>query len=148
MDIKLYIGQYKKPSRILKFNKVRYTTICLVLDYFCYMNSIQNDVARTQKSLIDQVFKQSSFRRNEFNETVVGTTITNMIMMGLLLSADGYVAISDLGKQAYIEQTYHKCAADLYEASESRKLSKIAVIIAVISLLITSYSFIKSILPV
>ncbi|MBE6307824.1 MAG: hypothetical protein E7087_00745 [Bacteroidales bacterium] len=37
--LNLFIGQYKNEKTLIKFNMVRYTTMCIVLDYYCYMNS-------------------------------------------------------------------------------------------------------------
>ena len=42
--IRIYTGQYKNGSTLTEFNLVRYTTICLVLDYFCLMNSQKIDM--------------------------------------------------------------------------------------------------------
>ena len=38
--LNLFIGQYKNEKILIKFNMVRYTTMCIVLDYYCYMNSL------------------------------------------------------------------------------------------------------------
>lgn len=128
----IYIGQYKNGRRFNRFNIIRYTTICLVLDYFCYLNSLQRDEAVTLKTLIDMVFNKSSFRRTSINETIVQTAIINMNMMGLLYEVeDGYYAITDQGKIAYVNQTYHALAANLYQAKASRNLSIIAVVVAI-----------------
>ena len=42
--IRIYTGQYKNESTLTEFNLVRYTTICLVLDYFCLINSQKIDM--------------------------------------------------------------------------------------------------------
>lgn len=133
----IYIGQFKTKGRYLKFNQIRYTTICLVLDYFCYMHSLATDVAQTKERLIEMVFKQSSFKKNRTNRIIVETTINNMIMMGLLMSDKDYVALDEGGKQAYISQTFHLAAASLYEASQSRRIAIIAVVVAIASVLLT-----------
>lgn len=31
----IYIGQYKNGRKLNQFNIIRYTTVCLVLEYFC-----------------------------------------------------------------------------------------------------------------
>ncbi len=82
--LNLFIGQYKNEKTLIKFNMVRYTTMCIVLDYYCYMNSMDADVACTIDLLQDLVFKKSSFEDTEENRTMVQTTIVNMKMMGLL----------------------------------------------------------------
>lgn len=136
--LKLFTGQYKDENTLIRFNMVRYTTICVVLDYFCYMNSLSEDVACTIDSLVDTVFKKSSFSDTEGNRTMVQTTIINMKMMGLLFEPrPDYLAITDQGKVAYINQTYHIAAANLYQANASRKLSIIAICVAVAGIVLT-----------
>ncbi len=136
--LKLYIGQYKNEKTLIKFNLVRYTTICVVLDYFCYMNSLNEDVACSFDYIIDFVFKKSSFKKTEDNLAMVHTAITNMKMMGLLYEPKiNYIAITDPGKQAYISQFYHSTAASFYQANASRKLSKIAIWVAIAGILLT-----------
>ena len=80
--LNLFIGQYKNEKTLIKFNMVRYTTMCIVLDYYCFMNSIESDVACTLDHLIGLVFNKSSFDDTEENRTMVQTTIINMKMMG------------------------------------------------------------------
>lgn len=136
--LKLYIGQYKNERTLIKFNMVRYTTICVVLDYFCYMNSLNEDVACSFDYIVDFVFKKSSFKMTEDNIAMVHTAITNMKMMGLLYEPKtNYIAITDQGKQTYIGQSYHSTAASLYQANASRKLSKMAICVAIAGILLT-----------
>lgn len=136
--LKLFIGQYKNEKTLIKFNLVRYTTICIVLDYFCYMNALSEDVASTIDSLVDMVFNKASFKRSEQNKAIVQTTIVNMKMIGLLYEDQpDYLAITDNGKKAYMSQSYHSTAASLYQANASRKLSIAAIGVAVTGLLLT-----------
>lgn len=136
--LKLFVGQYKNETELIKFNMVRYTTICIVLDYFCYMNSVSVDVAQKIDALVDMVFKKTSFRDSEYNRTIVQTTIINMKMMGLLYEySPDYLAITDKGKSVYLEQTYHFETANLYQANASRKLSKVAIVVAISGIALT-----------
>ncbi len=136
--LKLYIGQYKSEKTLIKFNMVRYTTICMVLDYFCYMNSLSEDVACTFDYIVDFVFKKASYKKTEDNIAMVHTAITNMKMMGLLYEPrTNYMAITDLGKQAYMNQSYHATTASLYQANASRRLSIIAIGVAIAGILLT-----------
>ena len=136
--LKLFNGQYKNEKTLIKFNMVRYTTMCIVLDYYCFMNSVNSDVACTIDHLQDLVFKKSSFDDTEENRIIVQTTIVNMKMMGLL---DAHtldtLAITNRGKQAYIDQTYHLATANLYQANASRRLSMIAIGVAFAGVFLT-----------
>lgn len=136
--LKLFNGQYKNEKTLIKFNMVRYTTMCIVLDYYCFMNSVDSDVACTIDHLQDLVFNKSSFDDTEENRIMVQTTIINMKMTGLLnaLTQDSLV-ISNQGKQAYIDQTYHLATANLYQANASRRLSMIAIGVAIAGILLT-----------
>lgn len=35
--LNLFVGQYKNEKTLIKFNMVRYATMCIVLDYNCYI---------------------------------------------------------------------------------------------------------------
>ena len=136
--LNLFIGQYKNEKTLIKFNMVRYATMCIVLDYYCFMNSVESDVACTLDHLIGLVFNKSSFEDTEENRTMVQTTIVNMKMMGLLNAhTQDTLAITNQGKQAYIDQTYHLATANLYQANASRRLSMIAIGVAIAGILLT-----------
>ena len=138
--INIYIGQYKKNRRLNKFNMIRYTTICIVLDYFCYMTTTQNEPAVTMDYLTNLVFNQSSFKRTSENTTMIHTVIFNMNMMGLLeMVQQDYYAITDAGKAAYINQSYHIVAANLYQSKASQKLSLIAIVIALVGVFLSIF---------
>lgn len=137
--LKLFVGEYKKERTFIKYNMLRYTTICIVLDYYCYMNSLGEDVAQSIKFLVDMVLKKSSFHDTKNNRTMIQTVIVNMKMMGLLVDCgSNYLTISNKGKETYINQSYHMAAANLYQANSSRKLAIVAVWISVIGLLLTA----------
>ena len=129
--IRIYTGQYKNESTLTEFNLVRYTTICLVLDYFCLMNSQKIDMEIALSKLVDSVLIKSSFKDTDSNRVWIETAIGNMQMMGLLIETDaGLLKITDLGLSAYSSQLYHQTAASLYEARASRQLAKIAIYVA------------------
>ena len=112
--------------------------MCIVLDYYCFMNSVESDVACTLDHLIGLVFNKSSFEDTEENRTIVQTTIVNMKMMGLLNAhTQDTLAITNQGKQAYIDQTYHLATANLYQANASRRLSMIAIGVAIAGIRLT-----------
>ena len=137
MDNKaIYIGQYKTGTRFVDFNIIRYTTFCLILDYYCYMNVSIGDVINNRDWLIQYVLNRSNTKDNEKNRTIINTAITNMVMIGLLVEGNGQLFITDKGKRAYINQTYHTVAASLYEAKQTRRLSSMAIIVSVISVVL------------
>lgn len=136
--LKLFTGQYKNERTLIKYNMVRYTTICIVLDYFCYMNSLDEDVACTFDSLVDFVFQKSSLNKTEKNLAIVHTAIINMKMIGMLYEPrPNYLAITDKGKQTYMSQSYHSTAASLYQENASRKLSIVAIGVAIAGVILT-----------
>lgn len=136
--IRIYTGQYKKDSTLTEFNLVRYTTICLVLEYFCLMNSQKIDMEIALSKLVDFVIEKSSFKDTDNNRVWIETAIGNMQMMGLLKETDsGLLTITALGLSAYSSQSYHQTAASLYEARASRQLAKIAIYIALAGIVLT-----------
>ena len=136
--LNLFIGQYKNEKILIKFNMVRYTTMCIVLDYYCYMNSLNEDMACTFDCLVDFVFQKSSLNKTEKHLPIVHTAIINMKMIGMLYEPrSGYLAITDKGKQTYMSQSYHSTAANLYQANASRKLSIVAIGVAIAGVILT-----------
>ena len=138
--IRIFIGQYKNGRKLTKFNLVRYTTICLVLDYFCIMNSQKIDMEVALSKLVDFVLLKSSFKDTNNNRVWIETAIGNMQMMGLLIETEaGLLKITDFGLSAYNSQLYHQTAASLYEAKESRRLAKYAIYIALTGIILTVF---------
>ena len=35
--LNLFVGQYTTVKALIKLNMVRYATMCIVLDYYCYI---------------------------------------------------------------------------------------------------------------
>ena len=134
---RVYIGQYKKYSTALHFNVVRYTTMTLVLDYFCLFHCTVGDTSKTREEMADIVIKLSVIKDNDDNRCMIETVIGNMIMMGLLESQGEYIFITDKGKFAYENHTFHLAMANVYEAESSRRLAKKALCIAIASIVIT-----------
>ena len=71
--IRIYTGQYKNGSTLTEFNLVRYTSICLVLDYFCLMSSQKIDLEVALSRLVDFVLIKSSFKDTDNNRMTLGT---------------------------------------------------------------------------
>ena len=135
---RIYTGQYKNDSTLTEFNLVRYTAICLVLDYFCLMNSQKIDIETALSGLVDFVIEKSSFKDTDNNRVWIETAIGNMQMMGLLKETEpGLLTITDTGISAYSSQLYHQTAASLYEARASRHLAKLSIYIALAGIVLT-----------
>ena len=132
----IYVGQYQKGSLLVEYNIIRYTTFCLVLDYYCYVNSLSGNAIKSRDWLIGYVLKQSEIRDTRKKRVIIDTAISNMVMIGLLCENNGQLFITDMGKQAYMDQKYHMTAASLYEAKETRRLSRRAIVISVISIIV------------
>ncbi len=90
--LKLFNGQYKNEKTLIKFNMVRYTTMCIVLDYYCFMNSLDSDVACTIDHLIGLVFNKSSFKDTKI------TLIFTKIAPACWLATKGTQELSSLRK--------------------------------------------------
>ena len=100
------------------------------------MNSSVGDVIKNWDWLIQYVLNKSEIRDTKDNRIIINTAITNMVMIGLLCESNGQLFITNKGKQAYMDQTYHMTVASLYEAKETRRLSKIAIVVSVASILL------------
>ena len=68
-----------------------------------------------------------------------------MIIIGLLSEENDIIDITEVGKRAFVNQDYHKVAASLYEAKYTRRLSIIAISVAIVSVVLTLCSLIAQI---
>ena len=100
------------------------------------MNSLSGNAIKSRDWLIGYVLKQSEIRDAREKRTIIDTAISNMVMIGLLCVNNGQLFITDMGKQAYMDQKYHMTVTSLYEAKEIRRLSRRAIVISVISLIV------------
>lgn len=144
MDAYLFFGQYRSNKAFLANNKIKYTTICCVLDYFCTIEGVTCPASISRQKLEDLIFQKTTIKDKLRNRQQVDSTIISMVIMGLIQrdTATDMIYLGDEGRKAYINQTYHIVAADLYEAAESRRVANWALIIAVISLVATAGFFI------
>lgn len=141
-----YIGQYKTTYRFTEYNYLRYTTMCMILDFYCYIPSvIGQEIVTDSDYLSNYVVKKSSIQDTKYNRLIISSTIKDMIIMGILSEDNDIVDITEMGKRAFVNQVYHKVAASLYEAKYTRRLSIIATSVAIVSVVLTLCSLIAQI---
>lgn len=141
-----YTGQYKTTYRFAEYNYMRYTTMCMILDFYCYMPSVTGqEVVTDSDYLSNYVVKKSSIQDSKHNRLIISSTIKDMIIMGLLSEENDVIDITEVGKRAFVYQDYHKVAASLYEAKYTRRLSIIAISVAIVSVILTLGSLIARI---
>lgn len=138
---KFFVGAYRNGCINLKSSRIRYTTYCLTLDYFCLFEGLLQVQQKTsEEALCGLFFKKTNFRKSKINQTIVTTALKEMIMLGLVNSSNDELTITDDGKRAYINQHYHIVLSNLNADKQSRMLSLIAIVIAFISLFLTIIS--------
>lgn len=141
-----YTGQYKTTYRFAEYNYLRYTTMCMILDFYCYMPSvIGEEIVTDSEFLCNHIIKKSSIRDTKNNRLIISSTIIDMILVGLLSEENDIIDITEMGKRAFVNQDYHKVAASLYEAKYTRRLSIIAISVAIVSVVLTLGSLIAQI---
>lgn len=99
---------------------------------------------RINMGYIDKCFYKSNLiKESEKPEDSVNLWLQEMILIGLIkIEVDQernleLVYITPKGVEAYKTQTYHVISANLLEAEETRKLSRIALGVAILSIIIT-----------
>lgn len=141
-----YTGQYKTTYRFAEYNYIRYTTMCIILDFYCYMPSvIGEEIVTDSEFLCNHIIKKSSIQDTKYNRLIISSNIKDMIIIGLLSEENDIIDITEVGKRAFVNQDFHKVAASLYEAKYTRKLSIIAISAAIISVVLTLCSLIAQI---
>ncbi len=134
-----------KTSRhtLLRQNASKYLFLAWTLDrlvqYQVYHKAERINVAYIDKSIYDT----GLLRKCKKSKEDVNRWLQDMILMGLIKLEPNQqidqelVYITEKGIDAYKSQTYHVIAAHLMEANASRKLAKWAVVLAVLSIVIT-----------
>lgn len=141
-----YTGQYKTTYSFAEYNYLKYTTMCMILDFYCYIPSvIGEEIVTDSDYLSSYVVKKSSIQDTKYNRLIISSTIKDMIIMGILLEDNDIIDITEMGKRAFVNQDYHKVTASLYEAKYTRKLSIIATSVAIVSVVLTLCSLIAQI---
>lgn len=141
-----FTGQYKTTYSFAEYNYLRYTTMCMILDFYCYMPLlIGEEIVTDSEFLCNHIIKKSSIRDIKNNRLIISSTIIDMILMGLLSEENDIIDITEMGKRAFVNQDYHKVAASLYEAKYTRRLSIIAISVAIVSVILTLCSLIAQI---
>jgi hypothetical protein len=110
----------------------------MILDQLCFSNSLVRIIEIPRTKIENFIF--SSIKRNKDNEAIVNTTIGTMLMSELISEDNGSLKLTPSGLDAYTKQTYHLEAANLAEAEASRHLAKVAVIISIVTMVITIVS--------
>ena len=144
-NTKIFLGSYQSTSDNLKFNKIKYTTICSLLDYFAIKVSALRLQSFVEKdSLITMVLNNSDIADNEENRAMIETSIYQMTMIGILSQNGNVFTISEEGCKAFREHTFHKILFDINAQRQTKNLSVIAICIALATLIATIIIFIFS----
>ena len=112
------------------------------------LNRLKEFLLCTDAKRINEGYIRKSIHKTELlkeikePERLVDKWLVDMEFIGLIKNeylpdiGQTVIYITEKGMEEYKKQTYHVLAANLLEAQESRRLSKIAIIIAVISVFV------------
>ncbi|MBO5631662.1 MAG: hypothetical protein J5965_21540, partial [Aeriscardovia sp.] len=114
----LIVNQYEDRD-FLRYNQIKYKTICIVLDFFALCNSIDG----TEKIARDDIEKKifASIKPNKTNRQIVCNSLAAMEIMGYVVEQGNEILIMPDGVIAYREQKIHQIAASLSEAKRVRE---------------------------
>lgn len=139
-----------KTSRrkLLRQNASKYLFFAWTLDrlvqYYAYHHAERINIGYIDKS----IYKTNLLKHSKESEENVNYWLQEMIFMGLIKLEVNHdidqelLYITPKGVDAYKNQTFHIIAADLLEANENRRVARLAVIVAVVSIVISLISFI------
>lgn len=112
------------------------------------LNRLKEFLVCSDAKRINEGYIRKSIHKTELlkgikeSERLVDKWLVDMELIGLIKVEfepniqQTLICITDKGIEEYKKQTYHVLAANLLEAQESRRLSKIAIIIAIISVFV------------
>lgn len=146
------IGYYKRDRRNAVRNRVKYYVISCILDILVlFQNEGKGNNAPTFSEVMQRFDSLYSNFDTDFNVPAAQIEIDVLLAMNWmgLLYVDKEdvnkpqlwkITLSDKGKQAYQDQKFHTISANLYAAKEASTLSKVAIAIALTSLLVAIIS--------
>ncbi|MBO5627075.1 MAG: hypothetical protein J5953_14985 [Prevotella sp.] len=135
----LIVNQYEDRD-FLRYNQIKYKTICIVLDFFALCNSIDG----TEKIARDDIEKKifASIKPNKTNRQIVCNSLAAMEIMGYVVEQGNEILIMPDGVIAYREQKIHQIAASLSEAKRVREQTKMTLIISFMAFVVSLLSMI------
>lgn len=102
-----------------------------------------HDAIRVNEGYITKsIYKTTLLKGLKESDKLIEKWLVDMKFIGLIrIEYDPRIKqtliyLTEKGLEEYKNQTYHALAANLLEAQESRRLSKIAIIIAIVSILV------------
>ena len=132
-------------KELMRRNASKYLFFAWTLDrlvqYQIYYKAERINIGYIDKSIYDT----GLLKKCKESEEDVNRWLQEMILMGLIRLEDNHEIDQELlyilpkGIEAYKNQTYHVIAAQMMEADESRKMAKLAVVLAVLSIAITLF---------
>ena len=139
MDDKI---KYRKEGNVRKHFNRKYYVISMALDQLKYSEEL--DVQEFEE-LLRRYFTRDLWWNASYAETQL--YLAEMVVLGLVKfrienttdndenKESHFISITENGLEALRSQTYHSISAQLFMAQESRRLSVIAIIIAIIGVL-------------
>ena len=110
-----------------------------------------HDAIRVNEGYITKsIYKTTLLKGLKESDKLIEKWLLDMELIGLIkiehdpAIKQTLIYLTEKGLDEYKNQTYHVLAANLLEAQESRRLSKIAIIIAIVSILIAIVTWIIS----
>lgn len=102
-----------------------------------------HDAIRVNEGYITKsIYKTTLLKQLKESDKLIEKWLLDMKLIGLIkiehdpAIKQTLIYLTEKGLDEYKNQTYHVLAANLLEAQESRRLSKIAIIIAIVSILV------------
>ena len=124
-----------KASR--KWNLEKYHMYSMILELLVYYKGSEiNDCASLDD--IKNMFKHQGIPKQDKKfDAKINAALAQLVWVGYITCDGNYVSLTNDGIQAYKEQRFHTIAANLYNAENTKRLSIIAIIIAVLSFVTT-----------
>ena len=133
-----------KTSRkeLLAENATKYLFFAWTLNRLKEFLLCQDAIRINERYITKSIHKTELLKGLKEPDKLVDKWLADMEFIGLIRSEHNpnigqtLIYITDKGLEEYKNQTYHVLAANLLEAQESRRLSKIAIIIAIASIFV------------
>lgn len=117
-------------ERAREWNLEKYHMYSMILEALVYSKRNLN-IEEVSVSNIEKMFRTQGLPEEDSKfDAKVNAALVQLFWMNLINYDLQSVSITLLGEQAYNEQRFHEIAASLYNAEQTKKLSKIAIIIA------------------
>ena len=116
-----------------KWNLEKYHMYSMILELLVYYKGAEISNYASIDDIKTMFKNQGIPKKNKKFDAKINAALAQLVWMGYITLDKSCVSITEDGIKAYKEQRFHAIAANLYNAENTKRLSIIAIVIAILS---------------